>query len=134
MTVSMLKQCMLVASSHILPFLTYVFLGFSLALSGEVGIASILSYIALIHGVALSMLVLTMMSIGSGDIDTARKIARVLVAMDLLTATPYLIRLTILCLLSLAASASYMNYTNLGSMALYILPRALEVFTSKKSD
>ena len=131
MSISILKPYMLVAFSHLLPFFMYVFLGFSLALSGEVGMASILSYIVLIHGAALSLLVLSMISIGSGNINMASKIAKVLVFIDLFTATPCLIRLIILYLLSLARPASYISM-NLGTMALYMLPRALEVSTERE--
>jgi len=117
----MLKPYMLVAFSHLLPFFMYVFLGFSLALSGEVGIANILSYIALIHGVALSMLVFIFMAVERGDTDEALKIARILTVIDLVTVAPYLIRLTVVCLLLLAV-ASYMNP---GRVALYMLPESL---------
>lgn len=121
MSISILKPYMLVAFSHLLPFFMYVFLGFSLALSGEVGIANILSYIALIHGVALSMLVFIFMAVERGDTDEALKIARILTVIDLVTVAPYLIRLTVVCLLSLVA-ASYMNP---GRVALYMLPESL---------
>jgi hypothetical protein len=88
------------AFCHLAPFFMYVFLGFSLALSGEVFVASIMSNIAFIHAVALSLVAYISMAVLGGGAGLA-KIGRVLEVIDVLTVSPYIIRLSILYLLSL---------------------------------
>jgi hypothetical protein len=97
----LLKLCILIeAFCHLAPFFMYVFLGFSLALSGEVFVASIMSNIAFIHAVALSLVAYISMAVLGGGAGLA-KIGRVLEVIDVLTVSPYIIRLSILYLLSL---------------------------------
>ncbi len=42
--------------SHIIPIMTYIFLGFTLALLGELSVASLLPIPILMHGVCLGLL------------------------------------------------------------------------------
>jgi hypothetical protein len=98
----LLKLCILIeAFCHLTPFFMYVFLGFSLALSGEVFAASIMSNLAFIHAVALSLVAYISVAVLGGGAGLAFKIGRVLEVVDALTVSPYIIRLSILYLLSL---------------------------------
>jgi len=97
----LLKLCILIeAFCHLAPFFMYVFLGFSLALSGEVFAASIMSNLAFIHAVALSLVAYISVAVLGGS-GLAFKMGRVLEVVDALTVSPYIIRLSILYLLSL---------------------------------